>query len=113
MFYILENSENIPTSFTIEWQQSEANKGESNQMSETSSNRLLSRIRRPDLHRKVMSAEQTIPFFKDGMYLGFSGFAEGHPKTVPAALADHVEKNHLMGENVFPCVYRRLHRDGR
>jgi acetyl-CoA hydrolase len=48
-----------------------------------------------------MKAEETIPFFKDGMYLGFSGFAEGHPKTVPAALADHVENNLLMGKMRF------------
>jgi len=51
-----------------------------------------------------MSAEETIPLFKNGMYLGFSGFAEGNPKVVPAALADYVEKNGLQGKmrfNVF------------
>jgi acetyl-CoA hydrolase len=65
---------------------------------------LLQRIRNPKLRSKIMTAEETIPLFKDGMYLGFSGFAEGNPKTVPAALADYVEKNNLMGKmrfNVF------------
>ncbi len=65
---------------------------------------LKARIRRPELFNKIMPAEQTVPLFKTGMYLGFSGFAEGHPKTVPAALADHVERNGLMGKmhfNVF------------
>lgn len=64
----------------------------------------LKRIRNQSLHGKIMLAEDTIPFFKDGMYLGFSGFAEGNPKTVPAVLADHVEKNGLEGRmrfNVF------------
>ncbi|WP_238482219.1 acetyl-CoA hydrolase/transferase C-terminal domain-containing protein [Geobacter sp. AOG1] len=51
-----------------------------------------------------MDAEETIPLFKNGMYLGFSGFAEGNPKAVPAALADYVERNGLVGKmrfNVF------------
>lgn len=61
----------------------------------------LSRIRRPALHAKVMAAEDTIPLFKNGMYLGFSGFAEGHPKTVPGLLADYVEKKGLQGKMKF------------
>jgi acetyl-CoA hydrolase len=51
-----------------------------------------------------MEAADTISLFKDGMYLGFSGFAEGHPKTVPGLLADYVENNGLAGKlrfNVF------------
>jgi len=64
----------------------------------------LRRIRQPSLHAKVMAAEDTLPLFKNGMYLGFSGFAEGHPKTVPGLLADYVEKKGLQGKlkfNVF------------
>lgn len=73
-------------------------------MTVTCNSELLKRIRRTDLHAKITHADDTIPLFKNGMYLGFSGFAEGNPKTVPAALADHVEKNGLAGRlrfNVF------------
>lgn len=65
---------------------------------------LKKRIRRPDFHAKITRAETTVPLFKDGMYLGFSGFAEGNPKVVPKVLADHVERNGLQGKlrfNVF------------
>ena len=54
------------------------------------------RIRCKSLLNKVMSPEQTIPLFKDGMSLGWSGFTPaGYPKAVPIALAEHVEKNNL------------------
>lgn len=63
---------------------------------------LLSRIARTSLHKKVMKAEDTIPFFKNGMNLGWSGFTPiGYPKAVPIALADHVEKNNLQGKLSF------------
>jgi acetyl-CoA hydrolase len=62
---------------------------------------LLGRVRNRSLHAKIMAAEETIPFFKNGMYLGFSGFAEGHPKTVPGLLADYVESNGLAGKMKF------------
>ena len=42
------------------------------------------RVRDPRLYSKIMNPEDTVQLFRDGMYLGFSGFAEGHPKTVPA-----------------------------
>lgn len=73
-------------------------------MTVTYNTELLKRIRRTDLLQKITQAENIIPMFKNGMYLGFSGFAEGNPKTVPAALADYVEKNGLVGKlrfNVF------------
>lgn len=54
---------------------------------------------------KVCSAKDTIPLFKDGMYVGWSGFTPvGDPKAVPIALADYVEQNNLQGKlrfNVF------------
>ncbi|MDD2735430.1 MAG: acetyl-CoA hydrolase/transferase C-terminal domain-containing protein [Desulfuromonadaceae bacterium] len=59
------------------------------------------RIRNAELHAKIKTAEETVPYFKDGMYLGFSGFAEGNPKCVPAALAEHVERNFLQGKLCF------------
>lgn len=62
---------------------------------------LLKRIRRSALHSRVMAAEETLPLFRNGMYLGFSGFAEGHPKTVPGLLADYVEKKGLQGKLKF------------
>jgi len=73
-------------------------------MTNSNSTELLDRIRKEGLRSKVVQAESLIPMFKDGMYLGFSGFAEGNPKTVPAVLADYVEKNGLQGKlrfNVF------------
>ena len=71
------------------------------QQNERQEDALLQRIRCAALHAKIMHAEKTIPLFRNGMYLGFSGFAEGHPKTVPAMLADHVENNGLMGQLRF------------
>jgi acetyl-CoA hydrolase len=62
---------------------------------------LRERIRNLDLHAKITTAEATIPLFRDGMYLAFSGFAGGHPKAVPHALANHVEKNNLQGQLRF------------
>ena len=35
---------------------------------------LKSRIRRPQLLKKVMKAEDIVPIFQDGQYLGWSGF---------------------------------------
>lgn len=63
----------------------------------------MQRIRNNNLRTKVRNAADTIPLFKNGMYLAFSGFVEGHPKTVPALLADHVESNCLMGKMRFKC----------
>lgn len=71
------------------------------QKSVESKARLLERIRCVSLQSKVMNVEDVIPFFKDGMALAFSGFGEGHPKTVPGALADHVEKQGLQGKMRF------------
>ncbi|CAO3615515.1 unnamed protein product [Cunninghamella echinulata] len=63
---------------------------------------LKSRVRRPALLNRVMTAEDTIPFFKHGQYLGWSGFTGvGYPKMIPIALADHVEKNNLQGQMRF------------
>ncbi|EIE79584.1 hypothetical protein G6F46_008243 [Rhizopus delemar] len=61
-----------------------------------------SRVRRPQLLNKVMKAEETLKFFKNGQYLGWSGFTGvGYPKMVPLALADHVEQNSLQGKLKF------------
>jgi acetyl-CoA hydrolase len=63
---------------------------------------LQDRVRRKSLLNKVMKAEETIQFFKNGMNLGWSGFTPaGYPKAVPIALAEHVEKNSLQGQLKF------------
>ena len=63
---------------------------------------LRKRIRKTSLHERIMTAEDTIPFFRNGMDLGWSGFTPvGYPKVVPLALADHVEKNNLQGKMRF------------
>lgn len=63
---------------------------------------LHKRIRRTSLHSRIMQAEETIPFFTNGMDLGWSGFTPvGYPKVVPLALADYVEKNNLQGKMRF------------
>ncbi|KAG0168117.1 acetyl-CoA hydrolase [Apophysomyces sp. BC1034] len=63
---------------------------------------LKSRVRRPQLLNKLMKAEDTLKFFENGQYLGWSGFTGvGYPKMVPVALADHVEKNNLQGKMKF------------
>jgi len=63
---------------------------------------LQQRIRRTSLHSRIMKAEDTIPFFKNGMDLGWSGFTPvGYPKVVPLALADYVEANNLQGKMRF------------
>ena len=63
---------------------------------------LQDRVRCKSLLNKVMTPEETVPFFKTGMNLGWSGFTPaGYPKVVPIALADHVEKNNLQGKMKF------------
>ena len=56
----------------------------------------LDRIRRSDLHDKVMSAEQACEFIKDGMAVGMSGFTRaGEAKAVPMALAKRAKTDPL------------------
>ncbi|KAI8143327.1 acetyl-CoA hydrolase [Fennellomyces sp. T-0311] len=63
---------------------------------------LKSRVRRPQLLKKVVNAEDTLQYFKNGQYLGWSGFTGvGYPKMIPTALADHVESNNLQGKMKF------------
>lgn len=70
-------------------------------MSANQSNEFLMRIRNKRLHSKITTAEETIPYFSDGMYLGFSGFAEGNPKLVPDILAEYVKNSGLSGKIKF------------
>jgi acetyl-CoA hydrolase len=63
-----------------------------------------SRVRSTEVLKKFVTPEGIIPYFKDGMILGFSGFIEGHPKMTGAVLADHVEKNGLQGKLGFTIL---------
>jgi len=62
------------------------------------------RVRNAEVLKKFVQPEGIIPFFKDGMILGFSGFIEGHPKMSGAVLADHVEQNNLQGKLGFTIL---------
>ncbi|GAA5832285.1 hypothetical protein JCM3766R1_002364 [Sporobolomyces carnicolor] len=63
---------------------------------------LQSRVARPTYLSKLRAAEDLVGAFKDGDYLGWSGFTGvGYPKMVPSALAEHVEKNQLQGKMRF------------
>ncbi|BFZ59671.1 acetyl-CoA hydrolase [Saitoella coloradoensis] len=66
------------------------------------SNLLRQRVRNPELLKKLVKPEDTVPWFKSGQSLGWSGFTGvGYPKLVPTAIADHVEKNNLQGQMKF------------
>ncbi len=63
---------------------------------------LKSRVRYAPYLQKIKTAEECVPFFKHGQYLGWSGFTGvGAPKVVPTALVEHVEKNNLQGKLGF------------
>jgi acetyl-CoA hydrolase len=63
---------------------------------------LRQRVRRTSLYNKLVKPETLIPFFKDGMYVGWSGFTGvGYPKIMPVILADHVEREKLQGKLRF------------
>lgn len=63
---------------------------------------LKSRVKNPAILAKLRSAEELVPLFKNGDYLGWSGFTGvGGPKVVPNALAEHVEKNDLQKKLAF------------
>lgn len=63
---------------------------------------LKQRVRYAPYLSKVRTAEECVELFKNGQYLGWSGFTGvGAPKAVPKALADHVEKNNLQGKLSF------------
>ncbi|GAA6041712.1 hypothetical protein JCM8097_003095 [Rhodosporidiobolus ruineniae] len=64
---------------------------------------LRSRVARDTyLSRVVANPSELVPLFKDGDYLGWSGFTGvGYPKSVPLALAEHVETNDLQGKMRF------------
>lgn len=63
---------------------------------------LHDKIRMKSLLQKIMAPEETIKFFRDGMFVGLSGFGpSGDPKVVPAVLADHVERSGLRGKLRF------------
>lgn len=63
---------------------------------------LKQRVRYAPYLKKLRTPEQCVELFKDGQYLGWSGFTGvGSPKVVPDALAQHVEDNNLQGKLRF------------
>lgn len=59
----------------------------------------MSRIRRPSLRSKLMSAEDAAALIPAGSTVGMSGFTgSGYPKLVPPALARRIEAAHEAGE---------------
>lgn len=63
---------------------------------------LVKRIKSQAVLSKLMNAEDTIKFFKNGMNVGWSGFgSNGNPKIIPPVLADYVENNNLVGRMRF------------
>lgn len=63
---------------------------------------LKERVKFKPLLEKLRKPEELVPFFKNGMYVGWSGFTGvGGPKAIPTALADHVEQNNLQGKLGF------------
>ncbi|KAG5640505.1 Acetyl-CoA hydrolase, partial [Asterophora parasitica] len=60
---------------------------------------LRERVRRPALLKKLADPADLAPLFKNDDYIGWSGFTGvGYPKTVPTAIADHVESNNLQSD---------------
>ncbi|KAJ2894951.1 Acetyl-CoA hydrolase [Zalerion maritima] len=63
------------------------------------SNMLRARVRRPSMFNKLCQPEDTLKYFPNGAYIGWSGFTGvGYPKKTPTFLADHVERNNLQGK---------------
>ncbi|POY70795.1 hypothetical protein BMF94_6207 [Rhodotorula taiwanensis] len=63
---------------------------------------LRSRVARQSYLRKLVKPQDLVHQFKDGQYIGWSGFTGvGYPKETPLALAEHVEANNLQGKLRF------------
>lgn len=66
---------------------------------------------------KVCDPADTVKYFKNNDYIGWSGFTPvGDPKVVPIAVAEHVEKNHLQGKlafNLFAGASMGAHNEDR
>ncbi|TFK63812.1 hypothetical protein BDN72DRAFT_963658 [Pluteus cervinus] len=60
---------------------------------------LRERVRRPGYLNRLAKAEDLAPLFKNDDYIGWSGFTGvGYPKSVPTAIANHVESNNLQAD---------------
>lgn len=63
---------------------------------------LKQRVRYAPYLKKLRTADECVPLFKHGDYLGWSGFTGvGAPKVVPTALHNHVIENNLQGKLGF------------
>ncbi|KAJ7593881.1 acyl-CoA carboxylate CoA-transferase [Mycena floridula] len=60
---------------------------------------LRERVRRPALLKRLADPAALAPLFKNDDYIGWSGFTGvGYPKSVPTAIADHIESNNLQAD---------------
>ncbi|TRM56526.1 hypothetical protein BD626DRAFT_440870 [Schizophyllum amplum] len=60
---------------------------------------LKERVRRPQYLKKIATAEDLAPQFKNDDYIGWSGFTGvGYPKATPTAIANHIEANNLQAD---------------
>ncbi|MGY6270014.1 acetyl-CoA hydrolase/transferase family protein [Achromobacter denitrificans] len=59
---------------------------------------LADRVRYPDFHSRIMTAEEAAAFIPNGAIVGMSGFTgAGYPKALPRALADRAQAEHAAG----------------
>lgn len=59
---------------------------------------LADRVRYPDFHSRIMTAEEAVAFIPNGAIVGMSGFTgAGYPKALPRALADRAQAEHAAG----------------
>ncbi|KAF8871576.1 hypothetical protein BD779DRAFT_1717729 [Infundibulicybe gibba] len=72
----------------------------------TVSSALRERVRRPALLEKISTPEELAGSFKNDDYIGWSGFTGvGYPKSVPTAIANHIEANNLQDD---PATKKRF-----
>ena len=61
---------------------------------------LAERVRYPDFHSRIMTAEEAAALIPAGANVGMSGFTgAGYPKAIPLALAKRIEAEHAAGKS--------------
>ena len=67
---------------------------------------VTSRVLKPKLAEKIMSAEQAVAHIRSGDQVGMSGFTgSGYPKEVPIALARRIAEAHIHGNKFQVSVF--------
>eukprot|EP01034_Spumella_vulgaris_P038596 gene38596-47665_t len=61
---------------------------------------LAERVRYPDFHSRIMTAQEAAALIPAGANVGMSGFTgAGYPKAIPLALAKRIEAEHAAGKS--------------